>query len=231
MKKTIKFIFLYLPAFFFVLYFTCPAAAFMPNWKPGDSWIVEVSYAQAFGPEKWSEPVYWIYRISDDKTQAQPGIILEARHKTDNALGLRVWLSGDLEPIKVQTFRNIRGEEKMMEIKPEPGFPVWIHYTRAPFDFPVFPLDVPSTETLTRIRPLSDTSELRVPEILKQESRVNDGIPEGYGFELQSGAGDIIEITVSSQEQETLFSQYWDKNLPWPLYGENKNMKYRWVKE
>lgn len=231
MKRKIKTILLCWLFCFAMLCVSGAALGFTPQWKPGDTWMVEVSYAQVFGPEKWSEPILWLYSISEAEKSEQPGIILEARNKTDNSVGLRVWLTGDLTPVKVQTFRKIRGKEKIRLTEPEPDFPLRVGYTPAPFDFPRFPLEVPSTETFTRIRALSLAGDLRTSETLHQKSRWINAVPESYGIEPRTGSRDIIEVKVLSGEKDTLFCQYWDNNMPWPLYGENKNMKYRLVQE
>lgn len=227
MKIKNKYFFLYFVTFFVLLFSATHVLGFTPQWKPGDTWVVAVSYAQAFGSQKWSEPVYWNYSISDAGNEDGPELILEARNHTDNSLGLRVWLSDELTPVKVQTVRKIRGRKEIRETVPESDFPVLVGYTPTPFDFPVFPLEVPSTKNFTRIRSLSPASELRTSENLCQESRSNIEIPERYDIEPQQ----LIEVKVLSREQETLFLQYWDKNLPWPLYGENRNMKYRLVQK
>jgi hypothetical protein len=232
MKRKIKIVFRWLPVFVGLFYFSQPALGFTPLWKAGDTWTVAISYVRAFGSQKWSEPMYWKYSVSSDTgSKEQPGLILEARDKTDNFLGLRMRLSSDLVPVNVQTFRKIRGRQLMTETKPASGFPLLVTHTLAAFDFPVFPLKAPSSKTFAGIQTLSRTSSLRMPKILKQENCWVGTIPEIYGVELETNSRELIEVKVLSQDNDILFFQYWDKSLPWPLYGENKNMKYWLVQE
>ncbi len=206
--------------------------AFSPVWNPGDVWTVEARYAQSFGPSKWSEPVYWDYKVSESKNEAgEPVWLLEIRNKSDDALEIVARLSRDMGEWEVTKFRTVEEKEEVVEVDSGSRFPVLSGYSLAPFDFPVFPIQPGSSRTFKRLRPMGRESDLLIPEILRQETQETGKIPSDVFSELENSTRKLLEVKVSREGDDERFVQFWDSESAWPLYGENKFMIYRLVAE
>lgn len=201
---------------------------FRPTWKTGDRWLVKAVYLSHMDKEKWSGPVFWEYEITGLEGEGREGsYIIEIRDR-DGHLNLKtrlVYSADDLKLLSVEIEKKIRGKEYVKSMTFSSGdAPVVTEHTLTPYDSPVFPVVCPSLNEFSVKR---EVDGLKSVQIVRQESRfvsITDEVPE---LPIE---GKLIEIKCTGEEG-FYFVQYWEIGFPWPVYGENNNMKYWLVKE
>lgn len=213
----------------FVIIFPFQAGAdnFRPSWKAGDRWLVKAVYPSHTARDKWSEPVFWEYEIIGLEGDEPEGrYVIEIKDR-DGRLNLKTRLSysaGDLSLVRAEISNIRRGDESVRVLTYDRGIPVLTEQTLTPFDFPVFPLTWPSSAEFSVTREIDG---LKAVQTVRQDVRLVTESDELPG--LLPGSG-LIEVEYTGKDG-FIFMQYWDKAYPWPVYGENINMKYWLVKE
>ncbi|MEA2015072.1 MAG: hypothetical protein U9N38_07220 [Thermodesulfobacteriota bacterium] len=203
------------------------ADPFCPTWQTRDKWLVKAVYRSHLDKDKWSEPVFWEYKIVGLEGDSSEGhYILEIRDR-ENHLKLNtrlVYRAEDLSLIRAEITKTRRGKEFVRVLTYEGGTPVITEQTLTPFDTPVFPLTCPSFINFEVIKQVGTLKEVRT---IRQEVR-----QVSWAEELpdQPPGTDLIEVRCMGKDG-LIFVQYWDRTVPWPLYGQNINMKYWLVKE
>lgn len=195
-----------------------------PVWKEGDVWSVQVVYPVQGGG--WSSPVLCEYRISGVPGPDSNMYVLEVKGlgrapKVDVRLAYR----NDFSLAGVEIIRTFRGRNIVTALKYESSAPIQTEHTLTPCDTPVFPLCLPSSTEYSLMRRIDE--KLKIRETVRQEVRQVSGVDE---LPDQPPGRDLIEVRCTGKDG-LIFAQYWDKNLPWPVYGENRNMKYWLVRE
>lgn len=215
----------------FVLAFPVRGAAedgVSPVWKEGDAWLVRAVYRSHLDEDKWSEPVFWEYKIVGFEGDGSDGhYILEIRNR-EGRLKLTsrlVYRPEDLSLIRVEITKTRRGKEFVKVLTYNGGTPVVTEQTLTPYDTPVFPLTCPSSIDFTVTKQID---RLKAVQTVRQKVRQVSGADE---LPDQPPGRDLIEVKCHSEDGTLIFVQYWDKNLTWPLYGQNMNMKYWLVRE
>jgi hypothetical protein len=213
----------------FVLAFPSRGAAegVTPVWKKGDSWMVRAVYRSHPAENIWSEPVFWEYKIVGLEGDGTDGTyILEIRER-ESRLELTsrlAYRAEDLSLARAEITRTRRGEESVTVLTFTDGAPVVTRQTLTPYDTPVFPLTCPSSTDFTVTKQIGRLTAIRT---VRQDVRQVTGTVE---LPDQLPGGDLIEVRCTGKDGP-LFTQFWDTALPWPVYGENQNMKYWLVKE
>jgi len=213
----------------FVLAFPVRVAAeggITPVWRQGDTWLVRSVYRSYPDEDKWSEPVFWEYKIVGFEGNGSDGhYILEIRNREGHLkLTARLmYRAEDLSLIRVEITKVRRSEEFVKVLTYSGGMPVVTEQTLTPYDTPVFPLVCPSSTDFAFTKQID---QLKTVQTVRQEVRQVSGADE---LPEQFPGKDLIEVRCTGKDG-LIFVQYWDKNLPWPVYGENRNMKY-WLAE
>lgn len=214
---------------FFVLIFPVRGVAedgVTPVWKEGDTWFVQVVYPVQRGGG-WSSPVLWEYRVSGVPGPDSNRYVLEVKGlRSTPKLEVRLTYRNDFSLAGVEIIRTLRGRNIVTALEYESGAPIQTEHTLTPCDTPVFPLCLPSSTDYSLIRRIDE--ELKIRETVRQEVCRVRGVEELSGWPEDR---DLIEVKCHSKDGTLVFVQYWDENLPWPVYGRNGNMKYWLVRE
>ena len=194
---------------------------------PGLEWRVEVSYPSALGDGAWSEPETWVYRSEG----AENGWIVTARPEGVPESRERVEIQGgsSWNIHEVRIFRDRPDGILERVIEAGAGFPVITERSRAPFDGPVFPLDVPSRKTYRKRITLASGLEVEATVIQSVRRVTGQAVIEGMGAVAGGEEGGLIEVTLEDDKGTVLAVQYWSEGHPWPAAGMNRSMKYRRV--
>lgn len=181
-----------------------------PLWTEGDTWTVRVVCpAQGGG---WSSPVLWEYRVSGVPGTGFDRYLLEVSGPGAEAT---LTYRGDCSLEGVRITRALGKKRIATTLDYEAGAPVLTEQSPAPFDTPLFPLLVSSSGDYTARR--------KVGEGLVVTVTVTQTVVPAPGDE------EILEVTCAWGEKEQ-FVQQWKAGRPWPVYGENRNMRY-WLVE
>lgn len=205
------------------------ASSFQPQWHAADAdlvWQVQVVYASPGNQNTWSSPVLWEYRISKSENSGAEDrfIHINARCLDMMAAHARfVYRKNDVTLVSAEISNIVRGDEKIKTLTFDGGVPIASRQSPIPFDMPVFPV-FPGVTGDFKVVSLIDG-------FLKKESVIEQAVTVVSG-----GAPPFPEWTAGKQlfkiecrdknDGKRLFVQYWDADYPWPVYGENKNMKY-----
>ena len=213
---------------FFILIFPVRCAAedgVNPVWKEGDTWSVQVVYPVQGGG--WSSPVLWEYSVSGVPGPNSNRYMLEVKGlRSAPRLEVRLTYRNNFSLAGVEIIRTLRGRNIVTALEYESGAPIQTEHTLTPCDTPVFPLCLPSSTDYYLIRRIDE--ELKIRKTVIQEvcqAREVEELPDWPEDR------DLIEVKCHSEDGSLSFVQYWDENLPWPVYGWNGNMKYWLVRE
>ena len=204
------------------------ADTFFPVWQVGERWLVKAVYPSHLNKDEWSSPVYWEYEIvGREEHGSESCYVLEIK---DQKGGLKLstrlmYRPEDFSLAKAEITKTRRGKQVVKVLTYERDTPILTEQTLTPYDKPVFPLHLPSSTDFSVTREVSPG--LKVAETIRQEVR-----PVYGAAELPDWPDDrkLIEVKCTADDGTIIFIQYWDKNLPWPVYGQNRNMKY-WLVE
>lgn len=215
----------------FVLAFPVRGAAedgVSPVWKKGDAWLVRAVYRSHLDEDKWSEPVFWEYEIVGFEGDGSDALyILEIQDRAGRLklTSRLVYRAEDLSLVRVEITKRPRGGEFVKVLMTySGGTPVVTEQTLTPYDTPVFPLACPSSIDFAVTKQID---RLKAVQTVRQEVRQVSGADE---LPDQPPGRDLIEVRCSGKDG-LIFAQYWDSAFPWPLYGQNMNMKYWLVRE
>lgn len=204
------------------------ADTFLPVWQVGDRWLVKAVYHSPLNKDEWSAPVYWEYEIvGREEHGLESCYVLEIK---DQKGGLKLttrlmYRLKDLSLARAEITKTRRGKQIVKVLTYERGAPVETKQSLTPFDTPVFPLYHLSSTDFSVTKNISQG--LKVTNTLRQEVRQVCGAQELPDWPQDR---DLTEVRCSATDGTLIFIQYWDKNLPWPVYGQNRNMKY-WLVE
>ena len=205
--------------------YTWAADNFLPTWHTGDRWLVKAVYPMPFKEGQWSAPVLWEYRI----TGCREGCYILDITDTKGFLKLSgriFYRQDDLSLVRAEITRFRHGKPAVRILTYAGGTPIQTEHTLTPCDMPVFPLHLPSFTDYFVTRRIDQ--ELKTRETVRQKASLVRRTEELPGW-LEDR--NLIEVKCLSEDGTLIFLQYWDENSPWPVYGENKNMKYWLVKE
>jgi hypothetical protein len=215
-----------------------------PPWQIGDKWSVKAVYHSIMNKNEWSEPVYWEYHVADIKQNgSETYYVIEVKEQNEKKLNLTARFTYQMECkkitcngsemsekcnipmlIKAEITKPRRGKASVHTLEYEKGVPVWTEQTLIPFDTPVFPLCSPSSHDFATIRKISD--DLKAKENVTQEIRQIKDVKEIKEItNALSLEKEVTEIKCM-KKNKVIFVQYWQANLPFPLFGWNENMKY-----
>lgn len=204
---------------------TC-ADLFRPGWEVGDHWNVEVAQKMPTSADGWSAPVVWEYRVAAMETYKgeQVYIVDVVPVSGDTGGGARLWYRfGDRSVAAVEV--RGRNEEVLMALSFDDAIPVATERSGIPFDSPVFPVEISSSERYEIKRGIGGGFVANV--VLRQDAKRYSG---ELAFCSSLAGDDLIEIRCT-QGGEVSFVQYWDESAPWPVCGENRNLRYWLVRE
>ena len=204
------------------------ADTFLPAWQVGDRWLVKAVYPSPLDEGEWSAPVYWEYEIvGREEHGSESCYVLEIN---DQKGGLKLsarlmYRTEDLSLARAEITKTRRGKRIVKVFTYERGAPVQTEQTLIPYDTPVFPFHSPSSIDFSVTKHVSQG--LKATETVRQEVRQVCGAQELPDWQEDR---DLTEVRCSASDGTLIFVQYWDKNLAWPVYGQNRNMKY-WLVE
>lgn len=204
------------------------ADTFLPVWQVGERWLVKTVYSSHLNENEWSAPVYWEYEIvGREECGSESCYVLEIKEQKS---GLKLstqlmYRTKDFSLAKAEITKTRRGKQVVKVLNYERGIPILTEQTLTPYDKPVFPLYLPSSTDFSVTKVVSPG--LKATETIRQEVRQvcrAEELPDWLEDQ------DLTEVRCSATNGNLIFIQYWDKNLPWPVYGQNRNMKY-WMVE
>jgi hypothetical protein len=204
------------------------ADTFLPVWQVGERWLVKAVYPSHLNEDEWSAPVYWEYEIIGREDHGSESCyVLEIK---DQKGGLKLsarlmYRLKDLSLARAEITKTRRGKQVVKVLTYERNIPILTEQTLTPYDKPVFPLHLPSSTDFSVTREVSPG--LKASKTIRQEVRQVSGAQELPDWPENR---DLTEVRCSATDGTIIFIQYWDKNLPWPVYGQNRNMKY-WLVE
>jgi hypothetical protein len=183
---------------------------------------VEIQYPSALGDGSWSDPVLWTY--GSRKTEEGWKITAEPEPSVGSLERIQLLIDESRQIKKVWIYRETGDGIRERIVTPRKDEPVFTERSRAPFDMPVFPLEVSSQKTYRRT--ISLRAGLQAETMVTQTvRRVKDpafsGLPGGT-----IKRDDIIEVTMTDENGIILAVQYWDRGICWPLCGFNRSMRY-----
>lgn len=202
-----------------------------PVWQVGDKWMVKAVYPSSMKKDAWSAPVYWEYNVvACEENGSKNCYAVEVRnHSASLKLTARLMYVKDPPNLflsRAEITKTRRGKEIVKLLTYNKGIPVRTEQTLIPYDTPVFPLYSPSSADFAATKHI--TRELRTTDTLRQEIRQVSGTENLPDWPVEKK---LTEVKCTTANDETpVFVQYWHKNLPWPVFGWNKNMKY-WLVE
>jgi len=202
--------------------------SFRPQWHTGLVWRVQAVYASPGSQNTWSQPVSWEYRIAESENlpSGQSVINVAARCLDEIAVSARfTYRKNDMTLESAEISKSVRGRKKINSLTFEGGVPVVTRQSPIPFDAPVFPV-YPGLKLDYKV-------VSRIDDFLKKQIIIEQAVTVEPGgvFPLPewTAGKQLFKVECFSREDgERIFVQYWDADLPWPVYGENKNMKY-WI--
>lgn len=198
---------------------------FRPDWRPGASWEVAVTYARAGSEgESWSEPETWVYRVMAESVKGEALLRVEIRPEGTNvSVETDIYLDGETLAARKAVIRKGEGAVKLEIEFPGTAAPVMTGPTATPYDMPVFPLVPGETGEFTFLKKAA--GGLYTRETLRQEvRRIAAAADDGGKVEK-----DLLEVTCTDGDGRVIFVQRWEPGRPWPLYGRNESMEYRLV--
>ena len=223
--------FLYVIVVFFIP-FTLNAEGsdrFMPEWKIGDTWLVNAVYHFDIEKEKWSMPVLWEYRIVESTRYDGEDCFVVAvsrKKKVDKPAARLLYRTSDHSLAFAEIIKIRRGKKSARRFVFKKGIPVQTVQGMVPFDTPVFPLYNNMSGKFEVKKAVTDG--LYAVDTIKQSVTTAWGIiDESVGLKINS---DLIKVECISENGSVFFKQYWDKSKPWPVYAINNNIKY-WLVE
>jgi len=202
---------------------------FSPVWRVGDSWLVKTVYPSPVADGEWSAPLYWNYRIAGREMEGtEERYVVDVSEQTGR-VGLKARLfyrcvDGSLAGVDME--KMSRGKIISTTLVYEKGVPVVSERTLIPCDTPVFPLVAPSSSEYRITRAVGEG--MKAEKIVRQDVR---RVAEAEGPSFPVAETPFFEVRCTDDKGSILFLQRWGSGYPWPLYGENKNMKYWLVAE
>lgn len=199
------------------------AESFTPKWNIGDEWTVKAVFPAGPEGKEWSSPVRFAYSVSEKKESPGKFLVITIRDIA-GGLGLTTTLfyrKNGFFMERAEIGKMFRGKKIVKTLKWESASPVQTRHTLTPFDSPGFPIVSPSSEAMSIKRRVGD--DLFIRETVRKivgPSKKDDKIP---GIKDRK---DLIEVRCVTEKGRLIFTQYWDPKLPWPVYGENENMRY-----
>ena len=197
---------------------------FYPEWEIGKTWKVSVQYRDNWNENQWHTPVQWEYRVTGkDRIRDLSAIRIDA-YAIDERFPLKATLWYHVETrslIKIKQIKRIAGKTIESVLTFEPGNPVVSSRATVPCDTPVW--NQPSG---TRRRYSEETrfiDGLKASENIFQHVQLLTQKPAD-NIEKES---QVLLVTVSDDKDSQLLLLKYEKGKPWPVYGENSNMKYR----
>ncbi len=208
-----------------------------PVWQVGDKWMVKAVYPSSMKKDEWSAPVYWEYNVvtTCEENGSKNCYAVEVRdHSGSLKLTARLTYIKDSPNLflsHAEITKTRRGKEIVRVLTYPKGIPVRTEQTLIPYDTPVFPLRSPSSADFTTIKHVSQG--LRATDILRQEVRQvgrAEDIPDWPAEKELTEVRLFLGTDRVANDETPVFVQYWHGNLPWPVFGRNRNMKY-WLVE
>lgn len=191
---------------------------FFPRWEVGDQWTVKLVYPHPTRENVWSPPMHWTYRVSAEEGNRFVVSVLNPQ----GVLQVRLSYSqSDYVILGVELVKQQRGVSSVVTLDFQSPAPVLTSQSAAPFDTPVFPLR-PGTSTEFLVQKRVDDQLKAVEKVVQTVRKLIANPPELPG-PVPAGT---LEVVSQRADGVQLFRQYWSPQHPWPLYGENRNMRY-----
>ena len=200
-----------------------------PAWKVGDCWQVRVVYPSPVADNEWSAPLYWNYRVAGREMEGtEERYIVDVSEQTGR-VGLKARLfyrcaDGSLAGVDME--KMSRGKIIGTTLVYEKGVPAVSERTLIPCDTPVFPLEAPSSSEYRITHAIG--AGMKAEKVVRQDVR---RVPNAEGSSSPAADSPLFEVKCTDDKGSNLFLQRWCSHYPWPLYGENRNMRYWLVTE
>jgi hypothetical protein len=208
--------------------FAPAGSAFVTPWQVGESWTLKAVYRSVRGEAKWSDPVFWIYRVAavEDLEDTACWRVDASRRSDPDVIVSQFWFKmEDRSLVLARLLKKRRGTIEEKKVAYKDGRPVKTGQTLTPHDWPAAPLSVDSKRSFSRRRKLDD--ELTVNDTRVQTVRRVD--PEKEIAGMPAGP-DMLEVICQGRGGRVLFRIYFKNDFPWPVHGENPSMRY-WLVE
>ncbi len=200
---------------------------FLPFLDKGQAWDVMAEYRSFPRTDnRWSPSVLFHYTVSGETRAGDKEI--DVRGEGDTGTG-RISFRDGTYLHGVETSKRIRGKWHKRTLSFDEKVPVKTREAPFPFDWPVFPLRPGETAGFSAVIRLDDG--LMAKRIIRQkvETVPCQELPDPV--DLKGDMGPFFKVICVDDHGETLFVQYWAQGLPWPVYGENQDMRYWLVLE
>lgn len=187
-----------------------------PCFNDGDSWKVRV-YTRQYQDDssfssRYKDYQYSVSNIDDAATEVRYKVSIVSL-ADQNPEASFLYFDKQHQLLKVDIKTRVAGKSIAFVIDANPGQPFTTVHGYIPCDYPAFPLAGDQDMEFVTYRKI--TKRLKRKEIIKQRSTAD-------------GASISVTCTV---DNDMLFSQVWKPGLPFPVYGENKNMRYELISE
>jgi hypothetical protein len=210
--------------FFIVLFAAAPLCggqdAFVPRAGTGRNWEVKAQYRSIGNNQGWLAPIRFLYSIS---AAGENGQHIQVTDQSGDLIGTIRFEEG-FSLLEVDTLKQVRGKRVRRALSFNRAGPVKTTESPFPFDWPVFPLYPERTRDFPTLIRLDDGLTARRFIRQKVEAVTARDLPELV--KRKETQGPVLKVTCVDSSGGLIFIQYWAEGLPWPVYGENSDMRY-----
>lgn len=194
--------------------------AFVPQVSTGRSWEVKAQYRSMGNNEEWFPPMRFLYTIHAAGGDEQR---IQVTDQSGALIGT-IRLEEGFSLLEVDTLKRVRGEWVRKALCFDKAGPVKTVEAPFPFDWPVFPLYPGRIRDFPTLIRLDDGLTARRFIRQKVEPVTARELPELVNQKEAQGC--VLKVTCVDSSGGLIFIQYWAEGLPWPVYGENSDMRY-----
>lgn len=202
------------------------AQDFMPNWRVGDSWVIEARYRNASGDgDEWLPAIRWQFRVRNLKTiDGVSCFVLHITPAERNDLKVQTILclaESDLRLVRAIDIYPVRGRAEKFERDADISrySPLLRNGSMVPYDMPLFPLAA-GGETRNNAAGIRTEKSTEVDGLSFVEEVTQAWEPTDRGG---------FQVTLTNPVSDGQITQIWREGLPWAESMTSHSIAYQLV--
>lgn len=221
--------------------------SFTPQWKIGQSWVVDTSYRDVRGSSAiWQPVTRWVFKVRNikdlDGVECYVLHVHSASRSNENQAVL--WLSVEnLTPLKViDVYKNASGVSYSERESGEVAAPLFAEDSIVPYDLPVFPLIRKEQDRSSggdgvfnkrifskkrKTKRFSFKREVTQTDKLPERSMTDSFLSYNKGCRLSSSQ--LYQVSVKEARTGLSMEQVWQEGMPWAVVSNTANRRSRLV--